>query len=77
QDETDPATPPLYYYIPGPPSPAHPAGSSTDPQPKNDHGAAIASIQEELATLRTDFTSLKDEFATLRSDFHRFMDLAI
>ncbi|MCI52617.1 hypothetical protein A2U01_0073863, partial [Trifolium medium] len=77
QDETDPETLPLYYYIPGPTSPSPPAISSTAPPSQIDHGAAIASLQDELAMLRTDFTSLQDEITTLRTDFHNFMDLAI
>ncbi|MCI61654.1 hypothetical protein A2U01_0082911, partial [Trifolium medium] len=76
-DETDPAIPPLYYYIPGPTSPIPPTTSSTVPPSQIDHGVAIASLHDEIATLCTDFISLKDEIATLRTDFHNFMDLAI
>ncbi|CAJ2670172.1 hypothetical protein L195_g018629 [Trifolium pratense] len=63
QDGSDPETPPLYHYTPGPPSPPHPAASSTVPPTPADHGATIATLQTEIATLRT--------------DFHNFMDLVI
>ncbi|PNX95489.1 hypothetical protein L195_g018682 [Trifolium pratense] len=63
QDETDPDTPSLYHYTPGPASPTPPATSTTIPPSQVDHGATIANLQAELVTLRT--------------DFHSFMDLAI
>ncbi|WJX33625.1 hypothetical protein P8452_21814 [Trifolium repens] len=59
------------------PTPVLSAVSSTDPPNQINYGAAIAGVQDELATLRTDFTSLRDEVTTLRTDFHRFMELAI
>jgi hypothetical protein len=77
QDETDPETPPIFHHTPGPPAPVLSAVSSTDPPNQINYGAAIAGVQDELATLRTDFTSLRDEVTTLRTDFHRFVELAI
>ncbi|KAK2443544.1 hypothetical protein QL285_014633 [Trifolium repens] len=63
QDETDPKSPPLCYYILGVAPPTFPADSTIVPPPQVDHGAAIATLRTELATLRT--------------DFHNFMDLII
>jgi hypothetical protein len=63
QDKTDQETPPLYYYTPGPAPPTPPPASRTVPPPQVDHGAPIASLRTELATLRT--------------YFHNFMDLVI
>jgi hypothetical protein len=60
EDETDPETPPLYYYTPGPAPPTPPAASTTAPPSQEDYGAAIASLRADLATLRSDFTSFKD-----------------
>jgi hypothetical protein len=60
EDETDPETPPLYYYTPGHATPTSPAASTTAPPSQEDYGATIASLRVDLVTLRSDFTSFKD-----------------
>ncbi|KAK2402874.1 hypothetical protein QL285_052360 [Trifolium repens] len=81
EDETDPETPSLYHYTPGPPPPTPPAASTTAPPPQEDYGDAIASLPADLATLRSDLTGLKD-LVVIQLDrcfdmIHRFIrDLA-